>query len=270
MGDPCPCPRQSFAWPLGLAPNRKTSNVGRARPSLCPGDWASDACLRPGGTPENSPAFQRRDHARNRASPEGTAESRENDGERAADSAVPSGLVLTAREPGTQVPGYSRLSLRDKRTAGLNPANTVRRNGAGPCPRPSFAWPLGLAPNRKTSNVGRARPSLFPGIGSAWRPARCLRRPAENLLASHARKVSRVVGLPGTSRRDADWCDRDGRAPPNSTAGASVPVPRRLGAERSLGFRPGGTPEHSPALQRRARWGETPSSRRTSGARRTQ
>jgi hypothetical protein len=28
----------------------------------------------------------------------------------------------------------------------------------------------------------------------------------------------------------------------------SVPVPRRLGAERSLGFRPGGTPEHSPAF----------------------
>ena len=39
--------------------------------------------------------------------------------------------------------------------------------------------------------------------------------------------------------------------------GASVLVPRRLGAERSRSFRPGGTPEHSPAFQRRAMLGPT-------------
>ena len=49
--------------------------------------------------------------------------------------------------------------------------------------------------------------------GSAWRPARCFRRPAENFLVPDGRTVWFARVTPRTSRRDADWCDRDGRAP---------------------------------------------------------
>ncbi len=119
--------------------------------------------LRPGGTPENSPAFQRRDQARNHTSPEGTAESREKPSPTRHRFSRPFGTCSPDPRIPAEVPGYFRMSLRDKRTAGLNPINTVRRNGIAPCHQQSFAWPLGLAPNRKPSNVGRACPSLFPG-----------------------------------------------------------------------------------------------------------
>ncbi len=68
-------------------------------------------------------------------------------------------------------------------------------------------------------------------LGSAWRLARCSRRPAENLPVPNAGAFWLVVCSPGTSRRDADWCDRDGHALPfqlnpiSETGIGSTPAP---------------------------------------------
>jgi len=48
-------------------------------------------------------------------------------------------------------------------------------------------------------------------MGSAWRFARCFRRPAENIPLGKGRTIR--VGRRRSSLRDADCCDRDGRAP---------------------------------------------------------
>ena len=62
----------------------------------------------PGGTSENSPAFQRRDHGANPASPAGTAEFVR------VGSAVPAGLIHRPAAPGVETPGYAQCLLRSR------------------------------------------------------------------------------------------------------------------------------------------------------------
>ena len=58
-----------------------------------------------------------------------------------------------------------------------------------------------------------SKPERCSSVGSAWRLARSFRRSAENSPSQNERTVWGWVAAPGTRRRDADWCDRDGRAP---------------------------------------------------------
>src|SRR5690606_1795045 len=69
----------------------------------------------PGGTPENSPAFQRRGTDHNGISPEGMAEYTPALEAPTSLSAVPLGLVPIQMKPGVETPGYSHKSLRDSR-----------------------------------------------------------------------------------------------------------------------------------------------------------
>src|SRR5690606_24226575 len=69
----------------------------------------------PGGTPENSPAFQRRGTDHNGISPEGMAEYTPALEAPTTLSAVPLGLVPIQMKPGVETPGYSHKSLRDSR-----------------------------------------------------------------------------------------------------------------------------------------------------------
>src|SRR5690554_4087102 len=69
----------------------------------------------PGGTPENSPAFQRRGTDHNGISPEGTAEYTPALEAPTTLSAVPLGLVPIQMKPGVETPDYSHKSLRDSR-----------------------------------------------------------------------------------------------------------------------------------------------------------
>ena len=57
---------------------------------------------------------------------------------------------------------------------------------------------------------GRKRCSSF---GDRGRLARSFRRPAENIRAAHEHTIWCALARTGTSRRDADWGDRDGRDP---------------------------------------------------------
>ncbi len=91
--------------------------------------WGADQlpCTRPpascpGGTSENSPAFQRRDQPADKPRPEGTAESAawHTPARRSVALSAPS-LQASLRDagslgvvPGAEAPGYSRVSLRDK------------------------------------------------------------------------------------------------------------------------------------------------------------
>src|SRR5947208_1385702 len=80
------------------------------------GARANDEVRRPGGTNENSPAFQRWGRRSGGISPVGTAERllSRNHG-----SAVPTGLFESTAQPGVETPGYCRLSLRDKPLNGI-------------------------------------------------------------------------------------------------------------------------------------------------------
>src|SRR5690606_428414 len=69
----------------------------------------------PGGTPENSPAFQRRGTDHNGISPEGMAEYTPALEAPTTLSAVPLGLVPIQMKPGVETPDYSHKSLRDSR-----------------------------------------------------------------------------------------------------------------------------------------------------------
>ncbi len=128
------CAASLRTWPQT---GRPRTWAGRVRP--CSPEIRGTACLRPVGTPENSPAFQRRDHARNRASPEGTAESRENDAERDAIQPSLRDLFPRPANPGVETPGYFRMSLRDAavecpygtKAGAFNPTNTWRRIRCG-------------------------------------------------------------------------------------------------------------------------------------------
>lgn len=75
---------------------RVTGNLGMTEEGGCD--------IRPGGTFDNSPAFQRREHSGKPTRPEGTIE---DDGiaRVLGSSAVPAGLELRHAEPGVKTPG---------------------------------------------------------------------------------------------------------------------------------------------------------------------
>ena len=63
-------------------------------------------------------------------------------------------------------------------------------------------------------------------FGERGRLARSFRRPAENIRAAWGRIGALGLSCARTSRRDADWSDRDGRAP--REFGARLWEPQRV------------------------------------------
>src|ERR1017187_6886466 len=74
-------------------------------------------------------------------------------------------------------------------------------------------FPLNLKTAVEQQRNKDTKPERCSSVGSAWRLARSFRRPAENSPSQNERTVWGWVAAPGTRRRDADWCDRDGRTP---------------------------------------------------------
>ena len=114
---------------------------------------------------------------------------------------------------------------------GLGVLLLVFAPGPGSAPAHSLrqGFPDGRLPSMDVSQLERGC-----SFGSAWRLARCFRRPAGNFPSLKGDSVRFAVGAPWTSRRDADWCDRDGRAPhvnsivPAQTAGLFSHCARRF------------------------------------------
>ncbi len=125
----------------------------------------------PGGRIENSPRFQAWDYRRGTSRPEGTAESLlhrwEQEPARDFQGTRPSLRDLCNREsgPGSELPGYSQISLREMRSAGPKRPNSSQALLRDACP--TAAPPrLSTAAEFRTRAVRSTREA--GGCGSAW------------------------------------------------------------------------------------------------------
>ena len=87
-------------------------------------------------------------------------------------------------------------------------AEVARREGA----EVPFLRPLELAGDA-VRDLPHAPERVIDSSGSAGRLARSFRRPAENIPPAAERTIWCRPPRAQTSRRDANWSDRDGRAP---------------------------------------------------------
>ena len=166
-----PLLRPSFAWPLGLAPNRKTSNVGRARPSLFPRDWGRGEAS--AFVPEGRPRIARRFNAGVRGPREQVPKGRLNRCHVRHRFPGPQPSLRDSRgsglDPGVETPGYFRASLRDEsRGFAARPISGAQgrtaMGGTGNLPVPPGHWPGGM---EARLGLERASEKIRPPFRSA-------------------------------------------------------------------------------------------------------